>query len=342
MTLFFFVAFLLYNTYMPDPIPPIYEIGEQHIPYRILPENDITTPAIDVYVADPTDRQSIEDEIFVRAMVNHWFLGREFREKTPSQKFIIELSPRSEDQESVTVELYNFQSQPLEDARLQEIAGTLGTMFHRLRDKNLWTLQSIQIMDEDVDNPNVDEPAIGLAFSWQFRFQLHPYSFSEGHYEESTGNPIPCTILEAATAHEATHIILETTLHALWQEHREELGWEEVEDAIIELPGGGRTTEFNRSPETCPSEYGSYHADDDRGDSVIAALFQPSRLEETEAPSPKITVVSPQMPTCPLIVARVHQEEPFVFKIGPSRKIGNSPPVIPIAQYRNQRATNTP
>ena len=287
---------------------------------------------------DPGDvQEAIADKLSSKLTDTYWFLHPDIRGETLRERLAIGLEL------GVSVDVFNFQNQSLAPSNLDGIANTLAFFYSRLRDKSVWNLNSIQIRSADIANKKSGQPFRGLEYPRQQRFELFPASFASGNYRDA----IHVSWIQGSTGHELVHVSLEELLSSLWTENREALGWEVLEDQQVILPGGLETTFFNRDYKNCPTEYASYQPDDDRADSVVAWLFDQSRLNavrrtimgkvfqlDAKVQKPEITQQDPMLPVLSEVKYSTQLETPGPFRFSDVRINPNPKPPMPLAEYR--------
>src|SRR3989344_4498908 len=289
----------------------------------------VTCEIIKVSVDDPANQEEVYNAVEAQAQARYWFLSKDYEQAQLIERYDIELA------EGVTVGVFNFQERQLTQTEIGRIGHALGQFYHRLKDKSLWNLESIQIRAKDEINGKSGQPFRGLEVPSQRRFELFPATFEEGKYRGvmNTSN------VEGATVHEAGHIILERALLLFWNKYGVELGWRTVGDVRIELPGGHIVYDYNIEPSRCPSEYASYQKDVDRAESVAKFLLDREGLDPLRAqlvgevfidgsldiPDPDIQKVELVLPDAPVLNVRVEQNVDGNFvPIGRGRRIGKS------------------
>ncbi|QQG44764.1 MAG: hypothetical protein HYW86_02510 [Candidatus Roizmanbacteria bacterium] len=233
-------------------------------------EKPLSTPYfLQVGVMDLTNKDEVIKGIRDTAARKCWFLDEGIRGEKLNERFGIILD------KGVVVDIYNFQNQPLSEDKLGKLSRTLGRYYESLKDKSLWKLESVQIRAQDTINSKNGQPYRGMEYPQQLRFELFPASFEEGIYR----NTLNCSWAEGAVGHETAHVVLEDVVRRLWEQNSEELGWKSVLPlTLVQLPGGLQTTRVNIDYRNLPTEYASYQEDDDRADSTVAFLFDPSKL----------------------------------------------------------------
>jgi hypothetical protein len=237
----------------------------QNLDIRIVGDDDQADLA--VRVDDTTSREQITRAAQAELEKQYWFTGPKWENEDLKERLKIKL-------EEKVVELFVF-GEHLPDLSRTKIVNTLKTFYSRLKDKSLWSLESIQILPRIEVNSKNGEQFRGMEFPNQRRLEIYPAGMQSTEYRNGE---LPCSELEGTLVHEVTHIVLEKTLASLWLTR--DLGWERLNDILIELPGGDKTENFNARPEECPTSYGSLQPDDDRADSVVAYLFAPESLHK--------------------------------------------------------------
>ena len=231
-------------------------------------QKEQTSQAIELIVDDTKHHEQVLEAATIALKRRYWFLDPSWEEKVLRERFAVKLNEH-------TIDVFVFET-TLDASTMREIAHTLKAMYDRLKNKNLWTLESIQILPRQEMNPKNGLPFRGAEFPNQRRFELYPDALKASPYRNGE---LSCTELQGTIAHEATHIVLEQTLESLWTKHAGLLGWKYDEDVTIEQPGGNRTGAYNEFPERCPTSYAALNPDDDRADSVVAFLFDAKALD---------------------------------------------------------------
>ena len=312
--------------------------GEQ-ISYHLVEASAQVNSGLAVEVENPTNQEEINQAIVDRLQQSYWFLSPEYASQTVRQRFDVELA------EGVNVGIYNFQERDLLPEEIEILGGSLMKYYSRLKDKGLWTLDSIQIEREDLQNPKSGKPYRGMEVPPQRRFKLFPASFTEGRYRDA----IDCSWLEGSVGHETTHVTVEPALQPIWGQQAEALGWRDAEDALIELPGGATTRRYNEHPSNIATAYGSYQEDDDRAESVVQWLAEPAKVEATRAsilsqffnepPSeiglPTVTPRTAEIPKLDTVNVLVKKKPEFTIT-GVVRRQGQPKPIVPLATFRQQ------
>lgn len=224
---------------------------------------------LQVGVDNLNNRTEILDKIRTELINKFWFLGEEYENETLLERYEIYLG------ENNVVEIYNFNA-PLNDSELSKIKNTLALYYNRLKDKSYWNLQSIQIRSKNAKNNKSGNYYYGAEYLRQLRFELFPNTFSSGKYRDCMNT----SWLEGSIVHETTHIVLEKALVDYWSKYYKELGWIDVNNIVIQLPGGDTKDYYNKDYRRLPSKYASYQLDDDRAETVVAGLYSPERLNE--------------------------------------------------------------
>lgn len=305
-----------------------------NVKYRTVEDDARYTLEVD----DPNNQQTVQEKLGKQLLKDFWFLSPEIRDEELKHRFGIRLDDNTE------VELFNFNPN-FGPEQLAQVASTLALYYHSLKDKSLWKLQSIQVRSKDERNNKSGVPFRGKEFPQQQRFELYPATFDDGKYRQT----MECTWAQGATAHEVTHVVLEQTLEKLWVQNKEALGWELLDDQLLILPGGSTTASYNRDYANLPSEYAGYQRDDDRAESVVARLFDPSRLNDprkaimdqifqpTESAPYEIVQKEPVLPELPEITIKIEEPLQFAFKVGKVTINQNPKPPIPLEEYRKMR-----
>lgn len=284
-----------------------------------------------------SDQDEIDGKLRQSLLARFWFLNPSIKSENIIGKYRVALDEKAE------VEIYSFY-EGFDSVKLGFVASTLAKYYHSLKDKSIWNLESIQVRAENAVNVKSGKLFRGNEFPDQRRFELYPASFGESDW----GPAANC--VQASTAHETTHVVLEPVLHDVWNKHIKELGWEFLKGEQVILPGGAHSNWYNRDYQNLPSEYASYALDDDRAETVVAYLFDHTKLNEirrsimnkffhslsTEAPV-HITQELPGFPNLPTITVNVS-----VSKIDPPKfkgitKTGKPDLFIPLEEYRKLR-----
>lgn len=240
-------------------------IDDKEIRLHVVDRSD--QAEIIVQVDDDTNQDQIADAAKTALQQRYWFVNHKWEQEMLRERFKIELGAHA-------VEVFAF-GEGLRERVRAEIIRTLERFYNKLSDKSLWCLESIQILPQQTINPKNGEPLRGMESPAQRRLELYPAGMTDSAYRNGE---LPCTELEGTLAHEITHVVLEDTLAGAWWS--EDLGWETHDEVWIELPGGSRTTHFNKRSQECPTSYGGLKPDDDRADSVVAYLFAPDQLNK--------------------------------------------------------------
>ncbi len=306
-----------------------------------------TTDADDAHIivdSEPEDsQQEFERSVTNKLTSEYWFLNADFQKEKIHEKFRIVLD------NGVEVDLYNFQTSAITEEQLANIGITLSKYYHRLRDKKLWSLQTIQVRSKDELNKKSGQPFRGKEFPQQHRFELFPASFEKGKYR----GVMQCNWEEGSVAHETTHVVLESMLSILWSENRDALGWELLDDQLLILPGEATTAQYNRDYENCPTDYAGFQPDDDRADSAASMLLDPSRLNsvrrvimnevflppEANVHPPEIIKETAELPELSKITVKKRTAPSFSFRMGKVTYNPNPKAPISIFEYRRLRKT---
>lgn len=325
-------------------IPPPGKITNngRSINYRVV-DTLAQAHELDIEVENPANQDEVHKAISDRLQERYWFLSDEYARQTVRQRFEIELA------EGVKVGIYNFQERDLLPEEIATLSRTLAIYYTSLKDKSLWTLESIQIEKQDRQNPKSGEPYRGIEVPEQRRFKLYPDSFAMGNYRGT----MKCNWLEGSVAHETTHVTVEPALRQLWEQQKQALGWRDENDVLIELPSGLITNKYNQYPSRIPSWYGSLQPDDDRAECVVQWLAEPARLDQTradiisqlfDAPNPEVNLptvrqLHAELPKLDNIIVSV-TEKPNIAELfigrGATRQ-GPSKPVVPIETFLQDR-----
>lgn len=290
-----------------------------------------------IHVENAANQDQIADAARTALERRYWFANPQWEQETLKERLKIELG-------QCTVEVFAFGEELQEKVRAG-IIRTLERFYNKLGDKSLWRLESIQTLPQRKVNPKSGEPFRGMEFPAQRRLELYSVGMADSAYRNGE---LPCTELEGTLTHEATHVVLETTLARAWES--EDLGWEIHDEVLIELPGGSQTIHFNERPQECPTSYGALQPDDDRADSVVAFLFAPDRLSEnrkhildrvfTEDDNKTVahvTSLDTKLPEVPSNIAvHVIQNPRKLFGIG-SIKQGKERRIVTLSDFRKER-----
>lgn len=314
-------------------------LNGEEIQYQLVDSSNSLRDSFSISVENPTDQDEVNNAITDRLLNTYWFLSPEYRQGL-KQRFRIQFN------KTHGVDLYNFQDDELKEEDLATITNACSLLYRSLKDKNDWKLESIQILKKgEIPNRKVkDDPSMGMEFYRQHRFVLYPEAFDNENYFGIAN----CSWLKGVILHEGAHINLEQELSPLWEEHKEELGWEDVEDMMIQLPGGTLVSEYNREPLRCPTEYGQYSPDDDRADSVVRYLADLPTLDPVRAnilseillpvetiSKPLLTSESSELPTCPPITIQVEKKQQGFIKSGSIRR-GSPPSIVDLETFRQE------
>lgn len=308
---------------------------EINVKYKKVSEGDARYV---IELEDPNDQSGLQDKLQKQLLKDFWFVDPEICKEELKQRYGIRLDENTE------VELYNFQDN-FGPEQLIQVASTLALYYHSLKDKSLWKLQSIQVRSKDERNNKSGVSFRGKEFPQQQRFELFPASFEDGKYREI----MECTWAQGSTAHEVTHVVLEQALEKLWVQNKAALGWELLDDQLLILPGGSITASYNSDYRNLPSEYAGYQRDDDRAESVVAYLFDSTKLNDPRKvimdqilQSPEdtpyeIVQKDPVLPQIPEITVKIEEPLQFSFKVGKVTINQNPKTPIPLEEYRKIR-----
>lgn len=320
-----------------EPLPYV-TLNGQKIEYTTVSNEN--QGAIEITLENTGDQKLIEELVSAELQKQFWFLSAEFQNERLKEKFVIQLA------DDVATELYNFRDVDLTEKEIEQIAGSLKKYYQALKDKSQWRVKSIQIRSKDTINPLNGEPYYGMSNEDQRRFELYPASFQDGRYEEK----LNVSSLEAVVLHEPNHINFQRE----WALHAATLGWQRIEDAILELPGGERTNWYNTKYEACPTEYAALYPHEDIPESVAVWFLAPDHLSETRKKiieglfnredlsnevKAQVTKMPPEMPALQAVTVLIKKPEAHnlfgeIIKSTP----GTPPlPIMTIQQYRESR-----
>jgi hypothetical protein len=318
--------------------------GDQKVAYTAVSNEDPVAEdqlVVAVAVDDIRDIQAIETSIRAELEKQFWFLSPEFQGEELREKFSIQLS------DDVATELYNFREVVLTEREIEQIARSLKTYYEALKDKSHWHVKSIQVRSTDIPNPLNGEPYYGMSKPAHHRFELYPASFGNGRYDDD----LNISSLEAVVLHEPNHVNFQHE----WESNAAALGWEEIHDAILELPGGEKTTWYNSRPEECPTEYAALYPYEDVPESVAIWFLASERLSQvrremverlftregsSDSVTPQVIRMTPDMPTLPRISVRVTQTPNLSAMFGAVKEsTAPAKPIILLDEYRKLRAT---
>lgn len=237
-------------------------IGRHSIEVQVLEEGAPSHPNEVTLRTDGDDEEVIRPAIEAMLCKRYWWLKDNVLSKEPTQRFTLHLVP------GITVEL-TILGAPIRKCDAESVCEALALFWRRLRNKDHWTLKSIQIPAADAPNIKSGELMRGREFPAEGRFYVYPTTFREtGLYR----GVLPCTWLQGAVIHEATHVCLEDALRLLWDQAGG-LGWTYTPNHIlVRYPGGAERRYLTLQPEACATAYGSYQQDDDRAEGVVALL----------------------------------------------------------------------
>lgn len=322
---------------------PAILFGDQKIGYTVVSDEDPVREnqlVITVAVDDVQDKEAIEQSIRTELEKQCWFLSTEFQGEELREKFSMQLA------DGVATELYNFREVGLTEIEIKQIAGALRQYYDALKDKTQWRVESVQVRSKDMPNPLNGESYYGMSNEEQRRFELYPASFGNGRYDDLN---VPS--LEAVVLHESNHVNFQHE----WQSHVAALGWEMLQDVVLELPGGEKATWYNSRPEECPTEYASLYPYEDIPESVAMWFLAPERLSAarreiverlftreglSESDPPQIRQMTPSMPNLPHVIVRVTQKQVLSSLFGASQAVAApEKPVVSLEEYRKLRAS---
>ncbi|MFA4953929.1 MAG: hypothetical protein WC641_01290 [Patescibacteria group bacterium] len=170
----------------------------------------------------------------------------------------------------VDVSFHSF-GEIIPDHRLNELVKALAIFWGCLREKPLFTLKSVQLLAENQHNDKSGDFMRGCEVPPQNRFELFPASFDTSSMCRGF---LPCTWLESAAIHEATHVCLEPRLKILWDADLAALGYRKTPPGCrIRLRSGGTTDCAMTDPRRVPTTYCLQQMDDDRAESAVAYLI---------------------------------------------------------------------
>lgn len=307
---------------------------------HLLNEKGPDTIAIEVH--NVSDMGQIAEAATAALTRRFWFMDPSWENEELKERFCIHLGAH-------ITEVFVF-GKGLDEKIQTEISKTLERMYNALGDKALWTLESVQILPHTKINPKNGELFRGMEFPAQRRFELYPEALKPSMYR---GGELHCSELEGTISHETTHVTLEEVLRPHWETN--DLGWKTDESVIIEQPGGARTNIYNERPQECPTSYGALNQDDDRADSVVAFLFDPTKLHQTRreilervftgTESPVEATIEPMNPTMPKLPAAlnvtVSERRKNLFGLTTVRP-GNKQEIISLSDLRKTRGIPEP
>ncbi len=316
------------------------QFGSQAVQCEIVALGDQKADDFTITVDDLSNEEQINDAAKRLLYVKYWHLLDQYQNETLRQKFEISLD------ENTKVDIYDFREKA-EASDIEEIGKTLYRYYHALKDKSDWNLPSIQIRSKDELNPVSGEPYRGITIG-DNRVEIFPATFATGKYRDK----LDCTWLQGAVAHEPTHAgIQRTKLDKEWIKEDNPFGWKRIQNGRILLPGGDTTDWYCERWQDCPTGYGSLLPGEDVPESVVAYLYDQSKLDSArmeilskhfhpiEAENdiiPTIAEKSPLLPATPKVTLKVRESVKGMFF---SKKVTRNelPPPIPIDEYRKMQ-----
>jgi len=322
------------------------QIGRRSIHAELLEQLDPETEdEIIVHVDD--DRANSEAAITAAANAftkRHWRLVDDVLDTEPVQRFLLHTG-------AVTPVEFTVLRDPISIAFVEDITQSLALVRSRMRDKNHWRLQTVQLTAHDVINPKNGERMRAHEKPEEGRFRVLPQTFrDEGPYRGC----LPCSWLQGVVVHETVHVCLEQPLQAEWRQ-RDGLGWVDTRPGtLVRYPGGAESKRLTMRPEDCPTSYAALQEDDDRAESVVAFLFggalHPLRREAIETilrpdgdlPVTRCEEVTARLPPLPVPRFRYVVRERGFTPLGVIHEGLQAPTIYDVDEYRRLAANSTP
>jgi hypothetical protein len=239
-------------------------VAGYEIPCVVLTDH-VKAPDLTVTVSTDADESMVQRVIHQEATKRFWALQGDIPLEHINQQFSFRTNSGH------VVQLYSFAPWPLSADIQTEISEAIGTFASRLRMPTLIRrLSSIQIRTTNLPNPKSGGLMHGREFPQQSRFELFSSAFTSGRYRDD----LVCSWLTGTLIHEMAHLCLEEDLAPFWRDAASQLGWFAVDpDTNVILPGGDVTRIVNLCPSRCPTSYAALQPDDDRAESVVAAMM---------------------------------------------------------------------